>query len=135
MKRLELPHQLADYLCPVNGLCDVYEWKTGKRIPEELIFYSKAGFQMISQKKAAVPKMIFMGQGSIGKREYEFWKGIITLKQNFPGSKKSADCPYQAFCIVNSELNRKAYATTTGASQPSAFNFLRYALILRSLLN
>ena len=77
MKRLELPHQLADYLCPVNGLCDVYEWKTGKRIPEELIFYSKAGFQMISQKKAAVPKMIFMGQGSIGKREYEFWKGII----------------------------------------------------------
>lgn len=77
MKRLELPHQLADYLCPVNGLCDVYEWKTGKRIPEELIFYSKAGFQMISQKKATVPKMIFMGQGSIGKREYEFWKGII----------------------------------------------------------
>ena len=51
MKRLELPHQLADYLCPVNGLCDVYEWKTGKRIPEELIFYSKAGFQMISQKR------------------------------------------------------------------------------------
>jgi len=77
MKRLELPHQLADYLCPVNGLCDVYEWKTGKRIPEELIFYSKAGFQMISQKKAAVPKMIFLGQGSIGKREYEFWKGIM----------------------------------------------------------
>ena len=77
MKRLELPHQLADYLCPVNGLCDIYEWKTGKRIPEELIFYSKAGFQMISQKKAAVPKMIFMGQGSIGKWEYELWKGII----------------------------------------------------------
>lgn len=77
MKQLELPHQLADYLCPMNGLCDVYEWKTGKRIPEELIFYSKAGFQMISQKKAAVPKMIFLGQGSIGKREYEFWKGIM----------------------------------------------------------
>lgn len=77
MKRLELPHRLADYLCPVNGLCDIYEWKTGKRIPEELIFYSKAGFQMISRKKAAVPKMIFMGQGSIGKREYEFWKGFI----------------------------------------------------------
>lgn len=77
MKRLELPHQLADYLCPVNGLCDVYEWKTGKRIPEELIFYSKAGFQLISQKKAIVPKMIFLGQGSIGKREYEFWKSIM----------------------------------------------------------
>ena len=32
-------------------------------------------------------------------------------------------------------LSRKAYAATTGTSQPSAFNFLRYALILRSLLN
>lgn len=77
MKRLELPHQLADYLCPVNGLCDIYEWKTGKRIPEELIFYSKAGFQIISQKKADAPKMVFLGQGSIGKREYTFWKDLI----------------------------------------------------------
>lgn len=77
MKRLELPHRMADYLCPVNGLCDVYEWKAGSRIPEELIFYAKAGFQMISQKRADVPKMIFLGQGSIGKREYEFWKEII----------------------------------------------------------
>lgn len=77
MKRLELPHRMADYLCPVNGLCDVYEWKTGSRIPEELIFYAKAGFQMISQKRADVPKMVFLGQGSIGKREYEFWKDII----------------------------------------------------------
>ncbi|GFI24738.1 hypothetical protein IMSAGC011_03542 [Lachnospiraceae bacterium] len=77
MKRLELLHQLADYLCPVNGLCDVYGWKTEKRISEELIFYSKADFQMIFQKKAAVPKMIFMGQGSIRKWEYEFWKEII----------------------------------------------------------
>lgn len=80
MKRLELPHQVADYLCPVNGLCDIYEWKTRKRIPEELIFYSKAGFQMISQKKATVPKMIFMGQSSIGKREYNFWSEIIGYK-------------------------------------------------------
>lgn len=56
MKRLELPHRMADYLCPVNGLCDVYEWKAGSRIPEELIFYAKAGFQMISQKRADVPK-------------------------------------------------------------------------------
>lgn len=77
MKRLELPHRMADYLCPVNGLCDVYEWKTGNRIPEELIFYAKAGFQMISQKRADAPKMVFLGQGSIGKREYEFWKDII----------------------------------------------------------
>lgn len=80
MKRLELPHQLSNYLCPVNGLCDIYEWRTGKRIPEELIFYSKIGFQIISQKKANVPKMVFLGQGSIGKREYAFWKDLIGYK-------------------------------------------------------
>jgi len=77
MKRLELPHQLADYLCPVNGLCDIYEWKTGNRIPDDLLFYSKAGFQLISQKRAIPPKMIFLGQGGIGKREYNFWKEFI----------------------------------------------------------
>lgn len=32
---------------------------------------------MISQKRADAPKMIFLGRGSIGKREYEFWKEII----------------------------------------------------------
>ena len=77
MKRLELPHGIADYLCPINGLCDVYEWKTGKRIPDQLLFSSKLGFQLISQRKADTPKMIFWGNSSIGKREYEFWKDII----------------------------------------------------------
>ncbi len=33
------------------------------------------------------------------------------------------------------ELNGLTQAATTGASQPSALSFLRYALILRSLLN
>ena len=42
---------------------------------------------------------------------------------------------------LSKELNRdykddlKTYEATAGASQPSAFNFFRYALILRSLLN
>lgn len=77
MKILKIPHQLADYLCPINGLCDIYEWKTGNRIPDDLLFYSKAGFQLISQKRATPPKMIFFGQSSIGKREYNYWKNLI----------------------------------------------------------
>ena len=89
MKRLELPHRMADYLCPVNGLCDVYEWKTGKRIPEELIFYAKAGFQMISQKRADAPKMIFLGQGSILERDYRIrnnvWRGKM-FSNNLEGN-------------------------------------------------
>lgn len=99
MKRLELPHQMADYLCPVNGLCDVYEWKTGSRIPEELIFYAKAGFQMISQKRADAPKMIFLGQGSIGKREYEFWKEIIGYEIVF-GEGKCFRTTWKEICAL-----------------------------------
>lgn len=99
MKRLELPHRMADYLYPVNGLCDVYEWKTGKRIPEELIFYAKAGFQMISQKRADAPKMIFLGQGSIGKREYEFWKEIIGYEIMF-GEGKCFRTTWKEICAL-----------------------------------
>ncbi|WP_353096776.1 BtrH N-terminal domain-containing protein [Tissierella praeacuta] len=77
MKILELPHCLSDYLCPVNGLCDIYQWKTGKRLPEELIFYSHTGFQLISQNKSNPPKMIFLGNTSIGERQFNFWKDII----------------------------------------------------------
>ena len=82
-----------------NGLCDVYEWKTGKRIPEELIFYAKAGFQMISQKRADAPKMIFLGQGSIGKREYEFWKEIIGYEIMF-GEGKCFRTTWKEICAL-----------------------------------
>lgn len=77
MKLLKIPHRLADYLCPINGLCDIYEWKTGNRIPDDLLFFSKAGFGLISQKRAIPPKMIFLGQYSIGKKEYNYWKDMI----------------------------------------------------------
>ncbi len=77
MKVLELPHRTIDYLCPANGLCDIYEWKTQNRIPEELIFFSRIGFQMISQKRAAIPKMIFFSHGNIGKDLLNRWKDII----------------------------------------------------------
>jgi len=77
MKQLELPHRTADYLCPVNGLCDIYEWKTGNRLPEELIHGSRPGFQLISQDRAIPPKMIFWGQGTIGKDQFNYWKNLI----------------------------------------------------------
>ena len=99
MKRLELPHRMADYLCPVNGLCDVYEWKTGKRIPEELIFYAKAGFEIFYQKRADSPKLIFLGQGSIGKREYEFWKEIIGYEIMF-GEGKCFRTTWKEICAL-----------------------------------
>lgn len=82
MKILDIPHRVADYLCPVNGLCDVYEWKMQSRIPDELIFYCQLGFQMITNKNFMPPKMIFLGSG-IGKRQYEFWQDIMGYKIHY----------------------------------------------------
>jgi len=77
MKILDLPHRAVDYLCTVNGLCDIYEWKTGKRIPEELIHYSSTGFMLLSQKRANPPKMISLASCDIGRRQYELWKDLM----------------------------------------------------------
>ena len=59
---------------------------------------------------------------------------LFTMKQKLPGSQKAQTTPIKLL-IAYFELNWQAYAATTGASQPSAFNFLRYAFILCSLLN
>ncbi|MDD5765900.1 MAG: BtrH N-terminal domain-containing protein [Candidatus Marinimicrobia bacterium] len=72
MKKLNIPHKKYDYLCPINGISDVYEWKTGKRIPDPLLFcLSSIGFTYIRQKRASIPRMAFWGSG-IGKRQYGF---------------------------------------------------------------
>ena len=59
----------------------------------------------------------------------------FTMKQKLPGSQKKRKLPLIKLLIVYFELNWQAYAATIGASQPSVFNFFRYAFILRSLLN
>lgn len=60
---------------------------------------------------------------------------LFTMKQKLPGSQKKRKLPLIKLLIVYFELNWQAYAATIGASQPSVFNFFRYAFILRSLLN
>lgn len=78
MKLLKLPHHMADYRCPVNGICDIYEWKTGQRIPEVLLFDSHVGFSCLSNRTNEIKKMLFFtGQHGVGKRQYEFWRKHI----------------------------------------------------------
>jgi hypothetical protein len=79
MKILELPHRLADYLCPVNGLADIYEWKRKSRIPDELLFYCQLGFMDVVNRNACPPRMVFLGC-TIGKRQYIFWQDIMGYK-------------------------------------------------------
>jgi hypothetical protein len=73
MPIINIPHKTEDYMCPVNGLADIYEWKTGERIPDKLLHYARSGFMLVSNKKADPPKIISFCMSSIGKKQYEFW--------------------------------------------------------------
>lgn len=86
MKMIPVPHKMADYLCPVNGICDLYEWKTGTRIPDQLMacVSFQIGFMYIKQKNALAPRMVFWGSG-IGNRQYSFLENIVGFK--FSGSQ------------------------------------------------
>lgn len=77
MKTISMPHKVCDYTCPINGLEDLYEWKTGQRLPDFLLFYlSSIGFAYIKQSHALTPRMVFWGSG-IGKRQYDFLTDIV----------------------------------------------------------
>ena len=77
MRILQLPHGTADYLCPINGLADIYEWKTGERIPEQLLFYARSGFMMISGRRLVPQRMILLSTCSIGRKQFEHWSRFM----------------------------------------------------------
>ncbi len=71
MTCLRLPHKVADYACPINGLEDMYEWKTGTRLPGFFLMdLSMTGFMYIKQKNAPCPRMVFWGSGT-GRPQHE----------------------------------------------------------------
>ena len=74
---LELPHATAPYRCPVNGLSDVYQWRTGHRIPEYLLMDSRIGCKVISAPGITPSPMVFFSEGGIGRSEYHFWKDYL----------------------------------------------------------
>ena len=77
MNVIELPHKVLDYTCPVNGLEDQYEWKTGARLPGYcLMDLASIGFTYIKQKNAPSPRMVFWGSG-MGKPLFNFLADII----------------------------------------------------------
>lgn len=64
MSRLiELPHSVCSFTCMVNGMQDVYECKTGQKLPcmFMMIFSGMAGFTYLKFKRAKPPCMVFWG--------------------------------------------------------------------------
>jgi hypothetical protein len=80
MKLIQLPHKVCGKTCMVNGLEDLYEWKTGNRLSDWLLFYlsGKAGFAYIKNKKSPAPRMIFWGATT--QQQYETLKDVVGFK-------------------------------------------------------
>jgi hypothetical protein len=80
MKLIQLSHKVCSMTCMVNGLEDLYEWQTGDRLPDWLLFYlsGKAGFAYIKNKKSPAPRMIFLGATT--QQQYETLKDIVGFK-------------------------------------------------------
>jgi hypothetical protein len=63
MPRIEIPHSVCKYTCMVNVISDVYEWKTGRKLPCQFMmsFSGTAGFTYLKFKRAKPPCMVFWG--------------------------------------------------------------------------
>lgn len=80
MKKIGLPHKVLDYCCPINGLEDQYEWKTGVRLPGFFLMdLSNIGFIYLKQKRAPAPRMIGWGDG-VGAAQYEFLADLVGFR-------------------------------------------------------
>jgi hypothetical protein len=77
MKIIEMPHRVCEYSCPINGLEDLYERKTGHRLPDYFLFYlSTIGFTYLKNKRASLPKTVFWGNG-VGKPQHDFLADVM----------------------------------------------------------
>lgn len=90
MTHLQLPHKVAEYACPINGLEDMYEWKTGQRLPGYFLMdLSMIGFLYIRQKNAPCPRLVGWGNGT-GRPQHELLADIIGYRWTFSENKSFA---------------------------------------------
>jgi hypothetical protein len=77
MQTILMPHKVLDYACPINGLEDQYEWKTGVQLPGYFLMdVSNIGFHYLRHSLAPAPRMVMWGTG-MGKGQHAFLSEII----------------------------------------------------------
>ena len=77
---INLPHVVCKYTCMVNGIGDVYRFKTGQTFSDEFLMAvsGMASFVYIKNKKAEPPFMVFWGQSI--KNQYRNLEQVLGLK-------------------------------------------------------
>jgi hypothetical protein len=77
VKLIKLPHKVCGMTCMVNGLEDLYEARTGDRLPDWLLFYvsGMAGFSYLRFKRSPVPRLV--GWGTVPRYQYKALEGIV----------------------------------------------------------
>ncbi len=78
MKLIQLPHKVCGLTCMINGLEDLYEQKTGVRLPDWLFLHLSGllGFVYIKNKQAPTQRMVFWGM-QIAKYQYEALADVV----------------------------------------------------------
>ena len=81
MKLIELSHKVCSYSCMINGLEDLYEQKTGVRLPDYLFLHLSGllGFVYIKNKNAPTPRMVFWGS-NIARYQYEALADVVGFR-------------------------------------------------------
>jgi len=97
MQLITLPHKVCGMSCMINGLEDLYEQKTGVRLPDWLLVHLSGltGFVYIKNKNASVPRMVFWGS-NVAKYQYEALAEVVGFdwdmlsNRSFPFTLKRA---------------------------------------------
>lgn len=128
-KLLEVPHSVCRYTCMVNGISDVYEWRTSQKLPcgFMMILSGMAGFVYLKFKRAKPPCMVFWGPSA--KVQYKnlreifgvdieirneggsFANAMKILKKNIDGGNPVIIGPLDMFHLEYREFFMKLHAT------------------------
>jgi hypothetical protein len=71
-KYISIPHRIAPGLCPVNGIRDLLEWRTGHNWSNEFIFGlgQGGGFAYLRFNAADLPRQVYWGTASSRQHRY-----------------------------------------------------------------
>lgn len=79
---LNIPHRTAHGLCPVNGIRDLIQWRTGNNWSNEFLFGLAlgGGFAYLRFNAADPPRQVYWGNAS--PRQHKYLAELLTAEYN-----------------------------------------------------